>query len=308
MRVCIMIEGQEGVTWDEWRSLASGAEEAGLDGLFRSDHYTSFHGPPGPALDAWSTLSALAAVTSRIRLGTLVSAATFRHPSVLARMAVTVDHISGGRVEVGLGTGWFDREHAQNGFPFPDMPSRFDLLAEYAEVVVRSWTEDSFDHDGRFFVLRGQSALPCPVQQPHPPLILGGRARPRSAALAAHLAAEYNVAFAPPAECRDHRARLDRACLEVGREPATLPLSLMIFAALGATRADAQQRLERAGPLFMAPLTTGLLGTVDDVAEQLGEYEKAGITRIYLQHPDRSDLDAVALMGELARTCSDTTR
>ena len=308
MRVCVMIEGQEGVTWDDWLALAGSAEEAGLDGLFRSDHYTSFHGPPGDALDAWATLCALAAVTSRIRLGTLVSAATFRHPSVLARTVTTADQVSGGRVELGLGTGWFEKEHVQNGFGFPDIPARFDLLAEYAEVVVRSWTEESFDHEGRHFVLRGQTALPHPVQRPHPPLILGGRGRARSVALAARLAAEYNVAFCGVADCRHHRARLDRACEATGRDPATLSLSLMTYAALGKSRTDAQRRLERADPLFMAPLTTGLLGTVDEVAERFAEYRQAGVTRIYLQHPDRSDVDAVAHMGELAEILDATAR
>lgn len=300
MKVCVMIEGQEGVTWDEWQGLARSAEDAGLDGFFRSDHYTSFHGPPGPALDAWSTISALAALTSRIRLGTLVSAVTFRHPSILARMVATVDQVSGGRVELGLGAGWFEQEHVQNGFPFPDLPARFDLLAEYAEVVVRSWTEESVDHEGHFFVLRGQTALPHPVQRPHPPVILGGSGRRRSVALATRLAAEYNVAFRPPDVCRQLRTRLDRACAEAGRDPATLSLSLMTYAALGKSRADAEKRLERAAPLFRSSLATGLQGTVDEVAERFAEYGEAGVTRVFLQHPDRSDTDAVALMGELA--------
>jgi alkanesulfonate monooxygenase SsuD/methylene tetrahydromethanopterin reductase-like flavin-dependent oxidoreductase (luciferase family) len=121
MQVCLMIEGQEGVAWSEWSALARAVESAGLHGLFRSDHYTSFHGAPGAALDAWATISALAATTDRIRLGTLVSAATFRHPSELARVAVTADHISGGRIDVGVGAGWFEREHRQNGFPFPEI-------------------------------------------------------------------------------------------------------------------------------------------------------------------------------------------
>jgi F420-dependent oxidoreductase-like protein len=300
MKVCLMIEGQEGVTWDQWQDLARSAEDAGLDGLFRSDHYTSFHGPPGPALDAWSTTSALAAITSRIRLGTLVSAATFRHPSVLARMVVTVDHVSGGRVELGLGTGWFELEHAQNGFPFPDVRARFDLLAEYAEVVVRSWTEESFDHQGEYFALRGQTARPRPLQQPHPPLILGGSGRPRSVGLAVRLASEYNVAFRPPEVCHQHRIRFDQACVEAGRDPAGLTLSLMTFAALGKSRADAQKRLERAAPLFRGAVATGLLGTPAEVAEQFAEYRAAGVDRVYLQHPDRSDRDALGYMGELA--------
>jgi alkanesulfonate monooxygenase SsuD/methylene tetrahydromethanopterin reductase-like flavin-dependent oxidoreductase (luciferase family) len=145
MQVCLMIEGQEGVTWSEWTALATAAEQQGLYGLFRSDHYTSFHAEPGPALDAWATLNALAAVTERLRLGTLVSPATFRHPSELARVVVTADHVSGGRVEVGIGAGWFELEHRQNGFPFPPLAERFDRFSEYVQVVVGSWGEEPFD-------------------------------------------------------------------------------------------------------------------------------------------------------------------
>jgi len=161
MRLCLMIEGQEGVTWDDWVRLARLAEDNGLEGLFRSDHYTAIIRPDADAHDAWATLAGLAAVTERIRLGTMVSPATFRHPSVLARMAVTVDHISGGRVEVGMGSGWYEREHDAHGFAFLDGKERFELFAEQVEVVVRSWTEKRFDHDGGGYRLRGQLALPA---------------------------------------------------------------------------------------------------------------------------------------------------
>jgi F420-dependent oxidoreductase-like protein len=301
VRVCMMIEGQEGVTWDEWVALARAAEDAGLDGLFRSDHYTSFHGPPAGALDAWSTLAALAPLTSRIRLGTLVSPATFRHPSVLARTVVTVDHVSGGRAEVGIGTGWFEQEHVQNGFPFPDTKARFDLLEDYTEVVVRSWSEDSLDHEGKYFTLHGQRALPRPVQSPHPPVILGGGARPRAAALAARLAQEYNVSFLPAEQCRQRRAVLDRACTDLARDPGQLALSLMTLAAIGDDRADARDRLGRALQLFPARAEACLVGTVDEVADQLRAYERAGVSRVFLQHPDRRDMRAIALMGQLAQ-------
>ena len=162
MRLCLMIEGQEGVTWDDWVRLARLTEENGLEGLFSSDHYTAIIRPDADAHDAWATLAGLAAVTERIRLGTMVSPATFRHPSVLARMAVTVDHISGGRVEVGMGSGWYEREHEAHGFPFLDGRQRFELFAEQVEVVVRSWTEERFDHDGPAYRLRDQQALPRP--------------------------------------------------------------------------------------------------------------------------------------------------
>ena len=222
MRLCLMIEGQEGVTWDDWVRLARLTEDHGLEGLFRSDHYTAIIRGDADAHDAWATLAGLAAVTERIRLGTMVSPATFRHPSVLARMAVTVDHISGGRVEVGMGSGWYEREHEAHGFPFLDGRQRFALFSEQVEVVVRSWTEERFDHDGPAYRLRDQLALPRPVQQPHPPLVLGGRVKPRFAALAARYATEVNTLGAPNDELRERKAALDRACAEAGRDPATI--------------------------------------------------------------------------------------
>lgn len=301
MRVCLMIEGQEGVTWSEWSALGRAVESAGLYGLFRSDHYTSFHGPPGGALDAWATISALSAITERIRLGTLVSAATFRHPSELARVAVTADHVSGGRIEVGVGAGWFEAEHRQNGFVFPDLAERFDLLTEYVEILVRSWATDQFDFAGRHFVLQGQRARPGPVQAPHPPVIIGGRGRPRSVALAARFAQEYNAAFLPPEECSRLRARLDAACQRQNRDPATLSMSLMTLFALGDDDADADQRLARMLTHFGVPRERCHAGTVDDMATVLRQYETAGVTRVYMQHPDRQDFAGLELLGELAR-------
>jgi F420-dependent oxidoreductase-like protein len=301
MRVCLMIEGQEGVTWEEWLALARAAESAGLDGLFRSDHYTSFHGEPGAALDAWATIAALAPMTDRIRLGTLVSAATFRHPSELARVAVTADHASGGRIEVGIGAGWFETEHRQNGFPFPDIAERFDRLTEYADILVRSWGAETFDFHGTHFVLDGQRALPAPVQTPHPPLILGGRGGPRALALAARLAQEYNSAFLSLEDCRALRNRLDAACRAVDRDPTTLPMSLMTLVALGENSDEAEQRLTRMMTRFRGSRDRGHTGTIDDVAARLRTFEAAGVDRVYLQHPDRQDFAAVELMGQLAR-------
>ncbi len=286
MRVCLMIEGQEGVTWEQWLALARAAEDAGLDALFRSDHYSAIIAPVAGALDAWATLAGLAAVTSRIRLGTLVSPATFRHPSVLARMATTVDHISGGRVELGMGAGWFDRDHTENGFPFLDVTSRFELFAEQVEIVVRTWTEESFDHVGAHYTLRRQTALPRPVQQPHPPLVLGGRATPRAAALAARHATEYNTLGAPVDELRQRRRRLDDACAAIGRDPTTLAYSLMTRCVIGRDRGERDER--------------SLVGTVAELSERLAELESVGVSRVMLQHLDHADLDAVAAMGELA--------
>ncbi len=308
MRVCLMIEGQEGVTWDDWVRLAQVTEEHGLEGLFRSDHYTAIIRPDADAHDAWATLAGLAAITSRIRLGTMVSPATFRHPSVLARMAVTVDHISGGRVEVGMGSGWYEREHDAHGFPFLDGKERFELFAEQVEVVVRSWTEERFDHDGPAYRLRGQQALPRPVQRPHPPLVLGGTVKRRFAALAARYATEVNTLGAPNEELRERKAALDRACAEIGRDPATLGYSVMTSCFLGETSADVLDRVGRfqsirgddtdAEAVVRDRRDRWLVGTVDEVAERIEELRALGVTRVFLQHLNHDDDAMVALVGD----------
>jgi F420-dependent oxidoreductase-like protein len=308
MRVCLMIEGQEGVTWDDWVRLAGLAEGHGLEGLFRSDHYTGIIRPDAAAHDAWATLAGLAAVTERIRLGTLVSPATFRHPSVLARMAVTVDHISGGRVDVGMGSGWYEREHLAHGFPFLDGKQRFALFAEQVEVVVRSWSGERFDHDGAAYTLRDQQALPRPVQQPHPPLVLGGTVKRRFAALAARFATEVNTLGAPIDELRERRATLERACEELGRDPETLGYSVMTACFVGETEADVHDRLARflsvrgddSDPAALAAERRDrwLVGTVDEVAERIAGLGDIGVTRVFLQHLNHGDDEMVALVGE----------
>jgi F420-dependent oxidoreductase-like protein len=303
-----MIEGQEGVTWDDWVRLARLTEAHGLEGLFRSDHYTAIIRADADALDAWATLAALAAITQRIRLGTLVSPATFRHPSVLARMAVTVDHISGGRVEVGMGSGWYEREHVAHGFPFLDGKERFELFAEQVEIVVRSWTEERFDHEGSEYELRDQQALPRPLQRPHPPLVLGGGVKPRFAALAARYATEVNTLGASNDELRARKSRLDRACAEVGRYPATLGFSVMTSCFLGDTHAEAVRRIARflserddhtdPEAMLEARRERWLAGSVDDVAERVAELAEIGVTRVFLQHLSHDDDEMVELIGE----------
>jgi F420-dependent oxidoreductase-like protein len=304
-----MIEGQEGVTWDDWVRLARLAEEHGFDGLFRSDHYTAIIRERAGALDAWATLSGLAALTERIRLGTLVSPATFRHPSVLARMAATVDHISNGRVEVGLGSGWYEREHVEHGFPFPSTKERFELFAEQVEVIVRSWTEEGFDHEGAAYTLRSQTALPHPVQRPHPPLLLGsGTVKPRFAALAARYASEVNTLGAPNDELRERKARLERACEEAGRDPATLTFSVMTSCFVGVDRAETVERIRRFAArrgddvdgetLLAERRDRWIAGTVDEVATRLEELRELGAGRVFLQHLSHEDDAMVALVGE----------
>ncbi|HEY7267115.1 MAG TPA: LLM class flavin-dependent oxidoreductase, partial [Solirubrobacterales bacterium] len=200
MRVCLMIEGQESVAWEEWLGLAKACEESPIDALFRSDHYLSVMGKTDRgSLDAWAVIAGLAAATTDLKLGTMVSPATFRHPSVLAKNVVTADHISGGgRIELGMGTGWLDAEHAAYGFPFPPLGERFELLEEQIEIVRRQWDEDALDFSGKHYRLRG-NALPKPLSEPN--LIVGGRARPRSLRLAARWADEYNLVMMTAEEC-----------------------------------------------------------------------------------------------------------
>jgi F420-dependent oxidoreductase-like protein len=308
MRICLMIEGQEGVRWDDWLRLAALAERHGLEGLFRSDHYTAIIRPEADALDAWATLAGLAAVTERIRLGTLVSPATFRHPSVLARMTVTVDHISQGRMDVGMGAGWYEREHVAHGFPFLDAKLRFELFTEQVEIVVRSWTEDSFDHSGSAYELVGQTALPRPFQKPHPPLVLGGTAKRRFAALAARFADEVNTLGAPNDELRQRKERLERACTEAGRDPETLGFSVMTACFVGSDRTEVLDRIGtflavRGGDVDAEQMleqrrSSWLAGTVDEVAERIEELEAIGVTRVFLQHLNHGDDEMVALVGQ----------
>src|SRR5262245_60775761 len=205
MRICLMLEGQEGIEWEQWRALAAAAEDAGLDGLFRSDHYRSIlRGDPAGSLDAWTTLAALAARTERIRLGTMVSPVTFRPASVLAKSVVTVDHVSGGRAELGIGAGWFEAEHESYGFPFLSTRERVDELERQLEEINRQWAEAG-------------DVYPKPVQTPRPNVIVGGRAKPRTVRAAVRFADEYNTVFPTLDEARERRRVLDEAAREAGR-------------------------------------------------------------------------------------------
>lgn len=310
-----MVEGQEDVSWDQWVALATACEQARLDALFRSDHYLSVGDQTDRgSLDAWATLAALAAVTERIRLGTLVSPATFRHPSVLAKMVVTADHVSGGRVELGMGAGWHEPEHVAHGFPFPPASARLEIFEEQVEIVHRSWGAEPFDFDGRHYRLEGADPRPKPLQRPHPNLIIGGNARPRSAAAAARWADEYNTVFAPPDECRRRRAAVAEAWAEAGRDPATLVFSLMTGGVVGTDRDDLARRVEavmaRTGEdgtpdeWLARHRDDRLAGTVEEVVERLQAFADAGVDRVMLQHLAHDDLEMVRLLGDIARRCA----
>ena len=290
MRFAVMIEGQEDVGWDDWVALAETCERLGFEALFRSDHYGSVEGvTQRGSLDAWATICGLAAITSTLRLGTLVSPATFRHPSVLAKNAATADHISGGRIDVGIGTGWHDREHSAYGFPFPPMKTRMDRMAEQLEIISRSWADGAFSFQGEHYTVEDLDARPKPVQSPLP-LVMGGAAQPRGAALAARYAAEYNTVHATPEDAAAARERLSAACRDAGRDPATLRFSLMHAILIGADEADLQARADRLAewrgePSDLAELRrTWLAGTPGEIIARLREYEAAGVERVMLQH------------------------
>ena len=306
MRVGLMIEGQEGVSWEDWQALAGACEENGVEALFRSDHYLSVEGRADRgSLDAWATLSALAAITSTVRLGTLVSPATFRHPSQLAKVVVTADHVSGGRVELGMGTGWLEAEHAAYGFPFPPFAERLAQLEEQLEVVSREWADGPFSFEGKRYEIRELDARPKPVQRPRPNLILGGRGGPRSLALGARFADEYNTVFQTTEECAAIRRDLDEACRREGRDP--MPLSLMTGWLVGEDRAELLDRAGRLAEwrghegggesLLESAPESWVTGTIDEATERLGELAAAGVERVMLQHLLHRDLGAIAQIG-----------
>jgi F420-dependent oxidoreductase-like protein len=295
--LCLMIEGQEGVTWPEWLALAQACEAHGIPALFRSDHHLNLSEAAGRgSLDAWATINALAARTTTLRLGTLVSPVTFRHPSAIAKLATAADHVSGGRIEVGLGAGWHEREHAAYGFPFPPLRERMDMLEEQLEIVHGHWRPGPFSFAGEHYRLEELDAEPKPVQQPHPPLLMGGQAGPRGAALAARWADEYNAPFGTLEDVVAMKARVDAACEAAGREP--IPFSLMTGVLVGRDRGELQERVRLLAERGDEPEEGGISGTLDEVAEQLGAFRDAGLARVMCQHMLHTDLDMVALIGE----------
>jgi F420-dependent oxidoreductase-like protein len=298
-----MTEPQEGATYDQLLRVAQESERLGFDAFFRSDHYQRIGpGDPGPGpTDAWVVLAGLARETRTIRLGTMVSSVTFRQPGPLAIAVATVDAMSGGRVELGMGSGWFEREHRSYGIPFPPVAERFDLLEEQLEVVTGLWETpagETFSHDGRHYRLVDSPALPKPAQRPRPPVVIGGKGKRRTPALAARFAAEYNVPFDTLdviGTCFD-RAR--RACEEAGRDPGTLLLSAAQTVAVGRDEQEVRRRADWLGSSPDDLRAGGLGGTVDEVVDKIGRLGELGARRVYLQLMDLDDLDQLRLVAE----------
>ncbi len=300
MDLRIFTEPQEGASYDDLLAVALRAEECGYSAIFRSDHFLAFAGDglPGPT-DAWTTLAGLARETSTIRLGTLVSSATFRHPGVLAVQVAQVDQMSGGRVELGLGAGWHEGEHLALGLDFPPVGERFDRLEEQLTVITGLWSTpvgSRFDFAGEHYTLVDSPALPKPLQ-PKVPVLIGGAGAKRTPALAARFASEFNLPFASVGAAREQFARVRAACAEVGRDADELTYSAALTLCCGRDEAQLATRAAAIGTDLAELRATGAGGTPAEVVDTIGRYAEAGAQRIYLQVMDLADLDHLDLVA-----------
>jgi F420-dependent oxidoreductase-like protein len=298
----IFVEPQEGASYDQQLSMAQAAESHGFGAFFRSDHLLRIKpgsGLPGPT-DSWVTLGALGRETSRIRLGTMVTSATFRLPGPLAVAVAQVDAMSGGRVEFGIGTGWFEAEHTAYGIPFPSIGERFDRLEEQLSILTGLWStplEERFTFDGSYYHLSDSPALPKPFQRPHPPIIVGGLGTRRTPALAARFAKEFNVPFASVEGAAERIAGVRAACEAAGRDPDELVYSHAITVCCAREESELERRAARIGRDLDDLRSSGAAGTPHEVAARLQEYRRAGASRSYLQIIDLDDLDHMALIA-----------
>lgn len=309
MDLRIFTEPQQGASYDDLLRVALLAEELGFGAFFRSDHYLTMWGDgmPGPS-DAWTTLAGLARDTSTIRLGTLMTSATFRHPGVLAIQVAGVDQMSGGRVEMGIGAGWFTEEHSAYGIPFPDTRERFERFAEQLQIVTGLWSTpagSSYTFAGEHYRLTDSPGLPKPAQsRGHaggPPVIIGGKGKRRTPALAARYADEFNLPFVDIPTTAAQFARVRAACEGVGRAPDDLVWSNALVLCVGKDRAEVERRADAIGRDAAGLLAGGLVGTVEEVVDTIGRYAEVGTQRIYLQVLDLHDLDHLRLVAEEVR-------
>lgn len=301
MQLRIFTEPQQGASYDTLFRVARATEELGFDAFFRSDHYLTMggNGLPGPT-DAWVTLAGLARDTSHVRLGVLVSAATFRLPGPLAVSVAQVDGMSGGRVEFGLGTGWYEAEHTAYGIPFPDLGERFERVEEQYDIVTGLWRlpeNETFSYSGKHYTIRNSPGLPKPVQSPTPPILVGGGGSSRTPRLAARHADEFNIPFASLARTSQQFANVRRACSAAGRDPDGLTYSAAQVVCCGRDEAEVQRRADAIGRDPGELRENGLAGTPAEIVERIGEFADAGAGRIYLQVLDLSDLDHLELLA-----------
>jgi F420-dependent oxidoreductase-like protein len=303
MDLRIFTEPQQGATYDDLLAVAQAAERLGFSAFFRSDHYLvmgSSDGLPGPT-DAWITLAGIARETSTIRLGTLMTAGTFRLPGPLAITVAQVDAMSGGRVELGIGTGWYGAEHTAYGIPFPSLGERFERFEEQLAIITGLWAAPSgvpYSFDGSHYTLVDSPALPKPVQRPHPPIIIGGGGPKRTPRLAATYATEFNLGFASPESSAGSFDVVRDACRAHDRDPASLALSVAQVVCCGTSEVDLNRRAAAIGRTVDELRTNGLCGTPDEVVDKLGRFAAVGTSRVYLQVLDVSDLDHLMLLGQ----------
>jgi F420-dependent oxidoreductase-like protein len=299
----IFTEPQQGASYDTQLAVARAAERLGFSAFFRSDHYVAMGGDglPGPT-DSWTTLAGLARETSTIRLGTLVSSATFRHPGVLAIQVAQVDEMSGGRVELGLGTGWFAAEHAAYGIPFPD--KRFGMLEEQLEVITGLWgtpVGETYSFSGEHYTLTDSPALPKPAQA-RIPIVVGGGGPRRTPALAARFADEYNQSFPEIDSIGPRIAVIEEALAAAGRAPGSLTQSVALVTAVGADEAEFARRAAAIGREPAELREHGIAGTVAEAVDRLGALREAGVERVYLQVLDLQDLEHLDLVAREVAT------
>ena len=289
------VEPQQGGTYADQLAVARAAEALGYSAFFRSDHYVALSGDglPGPT-DSWVTLAAIARETSSIRLGTMVTAATFRHPGPLAISVAQVDEMSSGRVELGIGAGWFEAEHRAYAIPFPPLGERFDRLTEQLRIITGLWTTpvgNTFDYSGRHYTVAESPALPKPVQSPHPPIIIGGAGAKRTPALAAAFAAEFNLPFAPADALKAQYDRVAAALTDAGRAPDSLTYSAAFVLCAGRDDAEIARRADAIGrEVDELRKNSPVAGTPAEIADKLGTFASIGVQRVYLQLLDMSDL------------------
>jgi F420-dependent oxidoreductase-like protein len=303
-RIGIMIEGQEDLTWERFFRIAQAVEDLGFESLFRSDHLTALYGfPKRSTLELWSSLTALALRTQRVRFGPLVCSMTFRHPSLLAMMAASVDRLSAGRFELGIGAGWFAGEHRMFGIAFPPYKTRLEMLDEGARVIKALWSGQPTSFTGKHYRLEAAEAHPVPAQNPMP-LIIGGKGE-RTLRLVARHATEWNFTYAGVEAFRQKSRALDEQCAALGRDPQTMRRSLMIPFAIGRDDAAVQRRIEAHRATF-----PDLPGTLEDwraagyiggspaqVVAQLKAFAQAGVARFMLQQNDLDDLASLELLA-----------
>jgi F420-dependent oxidoreductase-like protein len=298
LEVAVMIEAQDGIDWARWQRLARAVEDSGYAGLFRSDHFTNPTGPNLDALELWSSLTWLADNTSRIEFGPLVSPVSFRHPVITAWMASAVDSLAGGRLRLGIGAGWQEREHETYGFDLLDTDRRFARFEEGLEIITRLLRSDEpVSFDGEFYRLRDAVLMPSSPRPGGPPIVIGGNGPRRTLPLAARYADEWNAVFAPAKRFAELDARLDELLQEAGRAPEQVRRTLMTRAIFGRTTADVERKLR--GQSADDLRTRGVIvGTAPEIAEQLARLEEAGVQRVMLQWLETDDLDGLEAMAQ----------